>query len=148
MKIPKAATSLVKYGQKYQCGNFDCFATNITSLKGCPTTVIGSFNCTLTKISSLEGCPSTVTGDFDCSYNDITSLHNIHKLLSSVGGNLVLPNIKQCVLGLLFVKVGKFEFVNNPTLTDILNKYKNQPHLLVQCKIDLINAGLVECAKL
>ncbi len=128
MQIPRTNTSLVSYSKQYQGGNFDCSGT---------------------KITSLDGCPTTVTGSFNCFSNDITSLHNVHKLLHSVGGDFVLPNkIKRCVLGLLFVKVGKFKVGENPTLTNILNTYKNQPNLIIQCKRDLISAGLAECAKL
>ena len=45
-------------------GYFYCSDNQLTSLKGCPTTVSGSFSCRDNKLTSLEGCPTTVGNSF------------------------------------------------------------------------------------
>ena len=55
-------------------GSFSCYNNQLTSLKGCPTTVHGSFDCAKNQLTILEGCPTTVGGYFSCYNNQLTSL--------------------------------------------------------------------------
>ena len=50
-------------------GFFDCSANMISSLEGCPETVLGNFYCSDNRLTSLEGCPKEVGGNFYCSFN-------------------------------------------------------------------------------
>lgn len=52
-------------------GSFNCSGNELTSLKGCPTSVGRSFYCSNNKLVSLKGCPPSVV-DFRCSNNLIT----------------------------------------------------------------------------
>ena len=72
-------------------GNFNCNSINLTSLEGCPATVIGDFYCNNNKLTSLEHCPTYVQFDFVCSYNQLTSLEGCQ---TSVGGNFVCHDNK------------------------------------------------------
>ena len=55
-------------------GGFDISDNDLTSLKGCPSTVKGECHIGRNDLTSLEFCPSTVTKDFKCYSNDLTSL--------------------------------------------------------------------------
>ena len=68
----------------YVSGYFDCANNQLTSLKGCPTSVGGGFYCYNNQLTSLEGCPTSIGGYFDCSKNQLTSLKGCP---ASVGGN-------------------------------------------------------------
>ena len=54
-------------------GDFSCHNNQLTSLKGCPSSVGGDFSCSGNKLTSLKGCPSSVGGDFYCSNNQLTN---------------------------------------------------------------------------
>ena len=55
-------------------GNFHCNQNKLTSLEGCPKSVLGTFDCSINQLSSLEGCPETIGGDFYCYSNWLTDL--------------------------------------------------------------------------
>src|SRR5208283_2288803 len=52
-------------------GNFSCSNNQLTSLIGCPSSVDGGFYCYNNQLTSLEGCPSSVVGDFCCYDNKV-----------------------------------------------------------------------------
>jgi len=55
-------------------GYFHCTDNYLTSLKGCPISVIGSLYCCHNNLTSLEGAPQTVGLFFNCYDNNLTSL--------------------------------------------------------------------------
>jgi len=70
-------------------GGVHCQHSNITSLKGAPSSVDGNFYCYNNNLTSLEGAPSSVGGHLDCSDNNLTSLEGAP---SSVGGGFYCYN--------------------------------------------------------
>ncbi len=62
----------VKFG--HVKGSFYIKTHPITSLKGCPHTVVGDFHVTSTDIQTLEFAPGLIGGDMDVSKNSLTSL--------------------------------------------------------------------------
>jgi hypothetical protein len=68
-------------------GSFSCKdCSNLTSLKGAPTTVTGNFNCGLCiKLTSLEHTPITIGKDFFC--NDCKKLTSLKYAPTDVGGS-------------------------------------------------------------
>ena len=70
-------------------GDFGCSNNQLTSLKGCPTSVGGGFWCSYNQLTSLEGCPTKVGGVFYCSNNQLTSLKGCP---ISVGGYFYCKN--------------------------------------------------------
>jgi hypothetical protein len=54
--------------------SFYCHENQLTSLKGCPTSVRDDFYCHTNQLSSLKGCPTIVGGGFSCYNNQLTSL--------------------------------------------------------------------------
>ena len=55
-------------------GNFHCGNNELTTLFGCPESVMGNFFCHYNKLINLEFCPKMVGGNFTCHYNELTSL--------------------------------------------------------------------------
>ena len=58
----------------YVSGYFDCYNNQLTSLKGCPTSVGRGFSCAGNRLTSLKGCPTSMGGYFYCYDNQLTSL--------------------------------------------------------------------------
>ena len=132
--------------------NFYCRNNQLESLKGCPQTVGGGFNCSYNKLKSLVGCPQTVGGGFNCSYNQLTSLSKIDLYIHEIYGEANFMNnpIKSNVLGLLKIRgLKKVEF-DDFKLEKIINKYLPNASTkdIDDCKLELIEAGLEEFAKL
>ena len=73
----------------YVSGDFDCYNNQLTSLKGCPTSVGGGFYCSNNQLTSLEGCPTSVGRYFNCSGNRLTSLKGCP---TKVGGDFYCWN--------------------------------------------------------
>lgn len=55
-------------------GHFTCNRLDLTTLEGCPETVMGRFDCGSNMITSLKGGPKTVKGDFYCDNTLIETL--------------------------------------------------------------------------
>jgi hypothetical protein len=89
-------------------GNFRCYGTNLTSLKGGPKHVGGNFYftslCGMAKLNSLDGAPSDVGGDFDCSFNKLSSL---------VGGPTKVGGNYFCYYNVLTSLVGSPETIGD-----------------------------------
>ena len=60
-------------------GDFNCSASRLTSLEGCPKEVGKDFYCSYNELSSLKDSPEKVGGDFECMYNKLTSLEGAPK---------------------------------------------------------------------
>lgn len=89
-KVVNISHNCLKYipVQFGEVGYFDCSNNFLTSLKGCPKTMISSdvngFECSDNQLVSLEFCPEYINGDFDCLYNKIKSF----KYFPRVKGNI------------------------------------------------------------
>ena len=62
-------------------GDFFCFGNRLTSLEGCPKSVVGNFSCSYNELTSLIYCPEIIGGALSCRHNKIISfeyLENIH----------------------------------------------------------------------
>ncbi len=55
-------------------GYFSCSDNQITSLEGCPDTVLGSFYCNHNLLTDLEFSPRIISNDFMCGDNQLTTL--------------------------------------------------------------------------
>jgi hypothetical protein len=155
-------------------GIYDVSSNKLTSLEGAPE-IATSFNCTgnsrlailkfapmithrdffatKTAITSLEFAPKTVGGRLMCQFCKITDLHDVQKHISKVGKDLVLygNNITSSVLGLMLIDVHGSICTNNanPTIDEILNKWKNQGRKgVLGAQRELLDAGYEELAQL
>jgi len=63
---------------------FYCDNNQLTSLEGCPQSVVGDFTCHNNQLTSLKGCPQSV-GVLNCRYNQLTSLEGCPEI---IGGNI------------------------------------------------------------
>lgn len=133
---------------------FKCSKTAITSLKFCPENA-GSVLCSTTQLTDLESAPMVVNGSFNCSNNNITSLSGIGKrFLKTIKGNFVCDDsrITSNVLG--FLLVNKLQQVLVDIKKDhliwkaIINEHLNKDRDIMECREELIAAGLKEYAKL
>ena len=132
--------------------DFYCDQNQLKSLEGCPQTVGRNFYCRNNQLESLKGCPQTVGGGFNCSYNQLTSLSKIDLYIHEIYGEANFMNnpIKSNVLGLLKIRgLKKVEF-DDFKLERIINKYLPNASTkdIDDCKLELIEAGLEEFAKL
>ncbi len=101
-------------------GDFHCYDSELTSLKGCPKSVGGNFSCDSNELTSLEGCPKSVGGTFYCSFNKLTTLSNCPE---SVGGNFYCVYNKLVDFrGFPEFYEGEIGFSNNP-VEKILKKF-------------------------
>lgn len=55
-------------------GTFFCNNNYLTSLHGCPSTIMGSLLCTRNNLTSLKGAARYVGSNFSVSLNPLTSL--------------------------------------------------------------------------
>jgi len=62
-------------GEVYD-GDIDCSFEKISSLKGCPDTVVGAFDCSNNKLTTLKYSPEIVSNLY-VSYNQLSSLQYI-----------------------------------------------------------------------
>ena len=82
----------------YIGNSFECDASGLKTLEGCPKTVEGNFSCSHNNLETLKGSPQTVGGDFNCSGNEFLSLEGCPQ---TVGGgfdcsNCMLNTLKGC----------------------------------------------------
>jgi len=141
----------IKFGTASK--GFSIAQNELTTLVGCPHTVINDFYANENSLDSFEGAPKDITGfaDFDC--NKFTSLHNIHKHITRITGNIRLEDniLTSSVLGLLMIKELKRAKLDNAHLETIINKYLPNTRgntAVMECQRELIDAGLEEYAKL
>ena len=157
---------------KYKGGDFDCFDSELTSLKGAPSHVGGGFYCrgneltslagapshiggafssARNKLTSLEGAPSHVGGYFNCNDNKLTSLKDVHKHIAEIKGIFyALDNpIESHVLGLLLIKGVTEVHLDNEQVAKILNRHLGKGRAgMLMAQEELIEAGLEEFAQL
>lgn len=172
--LPEKTTKLDFEGATIK-GNFTCYQTRVTSLKGapsrvegncrfgalrlrslkgCPSYVGGFFECSGTKITSLEGAPEYTGHDFWCGHTKIRSLHDVHKQIKYIGGSAYLSHtIISNVLGLILIKgLKKIGFVGpndaHIKVQLIINKHLKGDRDVHACQEEMLEAGLVEYAKL
>lgn len=135
-------------------GNFDCSHTKILYLHGAPQHVGGNFRCPGTKIKSLERAPQYIGGLLDCYGTKITSLHNIHKQIKHIGEEFHLNSkITSHVLGVMLIKglkkiVFPIHSQNQTQVENIINRHLAGDRNAHDCQEELLEAGLVEYAKL
>jgi hypothetical protein len=55
-------------------GAFVISGNGLTTLKGCPHTILGNFWCNTNRLKNLQFGPTTVTGSYNCGYNQINTL--------------------------------------------------------------------------
>ena len=136
-------------------GNFQAGYQNLGSMEGFPSKakIVSARN---NQITTLDFCPRDVQS-LDLENNPITSLVGISKKIDSISSRIILPeSIREGGLGLLSIK-GKFE-IRCITIDDdgeklnhaiwIIRKHKLENQDLIDCKRELIAAGLKEFAKL
>ena len=138
---------------------------NIDTLVGCPKIINGDFFIEGADISNLEGFPEKVTGYIRIEGNvpNLNSLTGISKYLKECHRFIEIPrHIESAILGILLVKglnknhAGKrvdltYSRNRNEKLmqaVEILNSHLDQGGDLIDCKRELISAGLKEYARL
>jgi hypothetical protein len=125
------------------------FLNTLSSLSELPEEINGSLICNNIGVSNLAGFPKTIAGDLYCRNNQVLGLDNIHKVINEINGNADFRGtpIQRDVLSLIMVKGLKKVYLDNAAVQEILQKWINPEHLL-DCKEELINAGLGKFAKL
>lgn len=98
-------------------GNFTCWATQLTSLRGCPEAVVGSFDCSGNYLVNLLDAPKEVAGDFNCSSNQLVTLEGIAKNIKSLNCE---SNQLTHIDSIYFAALENFNFQKNPLPQSIL----------------------------
>ena len=83
-------------------GYFDCSDNKLTTLKGCPKSVVGFFDCSNNELISLEHGPIKVGSFYNCYNNKLTDLGYLPKVINKsidfrfndLISNIFLSNIK------------------------------------------------------
>jgi len=156
-------------------GNFSLSETKLTTLEGCPHTVLGTFSCASAKITSFIGGPKIVKGSYYASRNNIssleglptevfryldlerlplTSLEFLPKMVAgtidfTVNANLPLLRLLSYPLTVIFKVSGSGVSVHE--VMEIVEKYQNKKPLrqaIIQCQKELLDAGFAGNARL
>ena len=128
-------------------GSVDLESTDRTILPVQFGYVDGNFDCYGSALKSLRGFPNRIGGNLYLYDSHIYSLHGIEKIITHIGGGIVINPTVTHLLGLLLIELGEFSIDDNGPLDEIMNKYKNTGDILA-AQDELLDAGFKAQARL
>lgn len=105
-------------------GNFSIDSNKLTTLDGCPKTILGFFSCEDNELTSLEGGPDVVHTDLYCEGNNLTSLKGFP---SEIGGKVYINSkkyIRQNQIPIREIIESNYTFINYIIPMTLINRLR------------------------